>query len=125
MTESERQLEIAQTMTEKELEDAICELLDTLGIYYHHDRPARTKRGAGGGPVKWKNHFRGPKGIPDLVIIGDRVIWVELKSHTGRLTTDQEIWLDRLRMANQEVYVWRPIDWLNGSIGELLIGARL
>jgi hypothetical protein len=111
-------------MTERELENAICELLDTLGIYYHHDRPA-PRRSTHDGKQQWQNHFRGPRGFPDLLIVGDRIIFAELKSHSGTLTQEQQIWLDRLRMAGCEVYVWRPIDWLNGTVGELLVGARI
>jgi hypothetical protein len=114
----------ADQMTEKELEDCICDLLDTFGIWYHHDRPARTGRVDEKGKPVWRNHFRGPKGIPDLLIVGERVIWAELKTQKGRPTPDQTEWLERLRRAGAEVYVWRPVDWLNGSIPEVLAGLR-
>ena len=112
------------SISEQELEDAICELLDTFGIYYHHDRPARTGRTQGGKQV-WKNHFRGPKGNPDFTpIVGDRLIFAELKSQNGRLTEGQTEWLRRLEHAGAETYVWRPQDWLNGSVVEILAGLK-
>jgi hypothetical protein len=115
----------ADQMSEQELEDCICDFLDTFGIWYHHDRPARTGRQDHRGRAVWRNHFRGPKGIPDLLIVGnDRVIWAELKTQKGRPTPDQTEWLERLKRAGQEVYVWRPVDWLNGSVPEILAGLR-
>jgi hypothetical protein len=122
---AERQQQIAETMTERELEDVICELLDTFGIWYHHDRPARTGRVAGGKEV-WRNHFRGQNGVPDFdPILGNgRIIYAELKTQKGRLSPEQTEWLHRLKAAGAEVYVWRPIDWLNGTIAETLMELR-
>lgn len=51
------------------------------------------------------------RGFPDLVLLRERVIFVELKTKEGRLRPDQVVWLDGLRAAGQEVYVWRPSDW--------------
>ena len=113
----------ADEISEQELENAICELLDTFGIYYHHDRPARTGRVAGGKAV-WRNHFRGPKGFPDLMIVGSKVIFAELKSQRGRLSPEQTEWLRRLKKAGADTYVWRPSEWLNGSIIEILGGLK-
>lgn len=110
--------EIARAMSEQQLEDAICDMLDTFGFYYHHDRPARTKDG------KWKNHVRGQNGFPDLLIVGNRTIYAELKSQRGQLRPEQREWFTRLKTAGQEVYLWRPADWLDGTIGETLIGAK-
>ena len=50
-------------------------------------------------------------GFPDLVLVRDRVVWVELKSATGRLTAAQEEWRDWLLAAGQEWHLWRPADW--------------
>ena len=51
-------------------------------------------------------------GLPDLILLRDRVIWAELKAtsqltnRVGKLRPVQEVFLDRLRSAGQEVYVW-------------------
>ena len=53
-------------------------------------------------------------GWPDLVLVrpGDPVLYVELKSTTGKLTTFQRSWLNCLSQAlGTEVHLWRPSDW--------------
>lgn len=50
-------------------------------------------------------------GFPDLVLVRDRVVWAELKTETGRVTADQQTWLDALGATRAEVYLWRPSDW--------------
>ena len=71
-----------------------------------HFRTAQTARGAYVTPVAADG-----KGFPDLVAVRrGRLIFVELKSKTGRLGAEQRVWLDELNGA-AEVYVWRPSDW--------------
>jgi hypothetical protein len=50
-------------------------------------------------------------GWPDVVLVRERVIYAELKSGTGRITTTQRAWLERLAAAGQECYVWRDTDY--------------
>jgi hypothetical protein len=51
-------------------------------------------------------------GFPDLVACdGKRTLFIELKSPTGKLTPEQQVWIAMLEHAGQEVYVWRPADW--------------
>lgn len=52
-------------------------------------------------------------GFPDLVLVRDRIIFAELKTETGRPTADQERWLEGLREAGAEVYLWKPSDWVS------------
>jgi hypothetical protein len=52
-------------------------------------------------------------GWPDLVMWSEaqrRVLYVELKSETGKLSFEQDIVLDSLRAAGCETFVWRPSD---------------
>lgn len=54
---------------------------------------------------------RSVPGFPDLVLVcGPRLIFAELKTQKGRITPDQQRWLDALTAASVEVYVWRPAD---------------
>jgi VRR-NUC domain-containing protein len=53
-----------------------------------------------------------PAGFPDEVLVrGDRLVFAELKSEKGKLSDEQERWLEALRgVPGVEVYVWRPAD---------------
>lgn len=50
-------------------------------------------------------------GFPDLVIVGDRIIFVELKSDKGRLSAAQAGWANAISAAGGDHYLWRPSDW--------------
>jgi VRR-NUC domain len=79
-----------------------------------HFRPARTEKG-------WRTAGAyDAQGWPDLVLVRDRVIFAEVKVQRGRLQPDQVVWLDALREAEQEVYVWRTSDWLSGAVEDVL-----
>ena len=52
--------------------------------------------------------IRSPSGYPDLTLVRERVIWAELKSDKGKVTPAQEQWIEWLRGAGAEVYVWKP-----------------
>ena len=55
---------------------------------------------------------RSAPGFPDLVLVrGERVIFAELKTDTGRVSVAQREWLDALRLTPAEVAIWRPRDW--------------
>jgi hypothetical protein len=65
------------------------------------------------------NATHSQKGFPDFCmtrkkVVKDkqqnRLIFAELKSDSGKLTLEQEIWLSELKGTNAEVYVWRPCD---------------
>lgn len=55
---------------------------------------------------------RSTYGFPDLVLVRrPRLIFAELKTETGRLTRDQQDWLEDLDACGPaETYVWRPSD---------------
>jgi len=63
-----------------------------------------------------------PAGFPDEVLVRrGRLIFAELKSDKGKLSAEQEAWLEDLRrvaIARVEVYVWRPSDM--ARIAEIL-----
>ncbi len=65
------------------------------------------------GAERWVTPMSGEKGFPDLVLVRPpRLIFAELKSKTGRLSLDQELWLADLERipTGIEVYLWRPSD---------------
>ena len=92
--------------TEAEFQQAVIELARTLGYAVAHFRPAKTSKG-------WRTPVAADgKGWPDLAIVGrGRIIYAELKSARGKLSPEQQEWLDRLERAGGESYVWRPEDF--------------
>jgi hypothetical protein len=55
---------------------------------------------------------RSAPGYPDLTCVrGDRILWLELKTETGRLSQAQANWLAALGTAGGSVHVVRPPDW--------------
>jgi hypothetical protein len=64
---------------------------------------------------------RSAPGFPDLILIrGERLVAVELKSERGRVTEAQLAWLMDLKRAGVEAFVWRPSDWLSGEVERVL-----
>lgn len=55
------------------------------------------------------------RGWPDLLLVDDRVVWVELKPKGGKLSAMQRDKIDRLVDAGAEVHIMEPSHW-----GELL-----
>lgn len=67
-------------------------------------------------------------GFPDRVLVRERVVYLELKKATGKLSAAQKRWTLALLEAGAEIYVARPADfdditailrhrgdpWLNG-----------
>lgn len=79
-------------------------------------------------PYHTHNSQRSQPGFPDLFLLrADRIIWSELKSAKGRLTDEQKVWASALDfwmslnpMAHVEYHLWRPIDWEDGTIRQVL-----
>lgn len=59
----------------------------------------------------WRSE-NSPAGFPDLVLVRPpRVLFVELKTESGRMMPRQDIWGDKLlQCPGVEYYVWRPHD---------------
>jgi hypothetical protein len=90
--------------SEREFQREVIKIAKSLGWYIYHALP-------GQGRNKHLTLFIGKRGFPDLVLCRPpRLLFVELKSGTGKLSTDQQEWLEALRACGVEVYVWRPSD---------------
>lgn len=61
------------------------------------------------------NSRQSAPGFPDLVVAkaGERVLFIECKTDTGRMTPTQQAWIDLLdsTRGEPEAHVWRPQDW--------------
>jgi VRR-NUC domain len=95
--------------TEAGFLSAVIEAAQAYGWWVHHQRPAMTAKG-------WRSAIQGQMGFPDLVLVRPpRLIFAELKTDTGKLTEEQEIWLDKIGSCVGhdwvEVVVWRPKNW--------------
>jgi hypothetical protein len=101
-------------ISESELQNAIIDLARQLGWRIAHFRPAMTRHG-------WRTPVSADgKGFPDLILVRDRVIAAEIKTDKGKLTDDQETWLDAFQAAGIAVAVWRPEQWWDGTIDTIL-----
>jgi hypothetical protein len=62
---------------------------------------------------KWATPLQGDSGLPDLILCRPpRLVFAELKSARGRVSPQQQAWLNALsQCAGVEVYLWRPDDW--------------
>ena len=105
---------IARSISEKALSDHVVSLARMLGFLVHRDP---TWRATGTDP-----------GYPDLTLLSPDgfIIFAELKAQDGRMSPAQEAWgllLYNLMCATGNIadyYVWRPSDWLDGTIERVL-----
>lgn len=101
---------MAAAMSEAQLQDAVMGLADVLGLRAFHSTDSRRDTAAG---------------FPDLVLVGNRVLFVELKRQDGRLRPEQRAWLESLAAAEGVIaVVWRPSSLLDGTIQTALRGMR-
>jgi len=98
-------------MTERQLQDAVIGCAQSLGYAVYHTYDSR----------------RSQLGFPDLVLVrawysgpSPRVVFVELKSATGRLSPAQVTWRAVIQDAGGEYHLWRPADWSSGEIERVL-----
>lgn len=81
------------------------QVVDVAQIFHWrvaHFRPAQTSKG-------WRTPVGADgKGYPDLTLIRDRVIWIECKTESGKVSDHQKVWLAALNDAGVEAYVVRP-----------------
>ena len=87
-------------MTETELQRLIADLCGWLGVAHFHVLNAKGMT----------------RGWPDSVIVGQRILYRELKSEAGRLTPEQRQVGYRIKAAGGDWDVWRPRDWLSGRV---------
>ena len=95
-------------MSERVLKNTIVTYARGYGWLVHHDLPSQRANGS------WATVTQGDSGFPDLVLVhvgsNPQIIYAELKTQRGKLTTAQQQWLDALQAAGQTAVVWRPSD---------------
>lgn len=98
-------------MSEADLQQAVTQLLTYLGFEWFHDTDSRRNRA----------------GLPDIIAVHPRtgrLIFVELKSATGKERPQQTVWLAALGIRH-EAYLWRPAHWLSGEVQRILQRERV
>lgn len=102
LTDAERH---ARTFTEKHLTERIRQLVKKYdGMRYH----------------TFNSQFS-PSGFPDeTILVGGRLLFAELKKELGKVTTEQETWLNELTFVGAECYLWKPSDLLSGEVEAIL-----
>jgi hypothetical protein len=83
------------SLTERQWQAQVVDAARLLGWRVYHTHDSR----------------RSEPGWPDLALVRDRLIMAELKTDRGRVSLAQREWLDALRAADVETYLWRPADW--------------
>ena len=102
-------------MRESDLQRTVIATARYLGWRVAHFGRAMTRSGEWVTPT----HADGA-GFPDLVLVRERVVYVELKSAKGQLSPRQREWMRSLLGAGQEAHVWRLEDWTSGTIESVL-----
>lgn len=101
---------MAAAMTERDLQDCVVALARVLHFEVYHTFLS----------------VRSSPGFPDLLLarLGadgrTHMLAVELKSERGVVTEAQQQWLDLFAGAGIAAHVWRPADWLDGTIERAL-----
>lgn len=91
----------ARAMKEAEVESFVEKSCADLGIRYMHTHRSQYS----------------PAGYPDDTIVGNGLLgFAENKRQTEKPSAAQQGWLDDLRATGALVFVWRPMDMLDGTI---------
>lgn len=101
-------------MSEKELMQGVIDTARIFGWRVAHFRSVPVKRGKA---TVWMTPVQADgKGFPDLVLVRERVLWVELKVGGNVLSEEQAQWLEALRGAGQVAVVWTEDEWHRGIV---------
>jgi len=80
-----------------------------------HFRSVETKRQG------WQTPVQGDgKGYPDLCLVRERIIFIELKVGRNKLTFEQEEWRDRILAAGGEWHLLTDKGWAEGLAETIL-----
>lgn len=105
LTTKAARLQQAKAMSEADLQVMVIQLAELKGWLVYHTYNSR----------------RSQPGYPDLTMVRrSRVVFIELKTQSGKRTADQDRWGETLSLSDAEYYLWRPLDWLDGGIASHL-----
>jgi len=105
----------AHPLTEKELTASVIGMARLFGWRIAHFRSVETKRQG------WQTPVQGDgKGYPDLCLVRERIIFIELKCGKNKLEPEQEVWRDKIIEAGGEWHLLTDKGWLDGKAEEIL-----
>lgn len=103
-------------MTEDQLLAAVLELATMYNwLSFHVTNSTRLIR-KGMGYIRIKNISTQGTGYPDLTLVGDRILYRELKQDGRYPTPEQRNWGERITAAGGDFAIWRPKDLRSGLI---------
>ncbi len=89
----------------KALQKTVIDWAHTRGWHAAHFPAVETVKG-------WRTAVAADaKGFPDIILVRERLIAVEIKGDGDSLKPDQIEWRDRFQRAGIEFYVVTPKDW--------------
>ena len=103
-------------MTGKMISDAAVEVARQRGYMAAHFAPARVRDSF------ITNYAYDSKGFPDLILVGRKMVAVEVKGDGDSMTPAQHDWLDAFSEAGIETLVLTSKGWLAGELEKLLDG---
>lgn len=118
---SKNQRQVALAMSEADLQQSIIVLAHAFGYRIAHFRSVQvTKKD---GSTFWQTPVAADgEGWPDLILARPgRLIAVECKKQREKPRPNQVAWAELLLSTKRiEVYIFRPSDWLDGTVEALL-----
>jgi hypothetical protein len=97
-------------VTEAQFTRDVLALARKHGVLAHHCRDSR--------------HCEGNPGFLDLVLVGRKVLFAELKLEDGDTSADQDLWIWHLERATANWVLLRPADLESGAIEQILEAIR-
>lgn len=107
-------------LREADLQKSVITSAQFLGWKVMHPLPGKVDRGRGYATTTMGDG----KGYPDLTLVRERIVWVELKAEGKYLTVEQKLWRDWILAAGGEWYCWKPKDWFDGTV-DMILGVKL
>jgi len=106
-------------LTEGAFQKVVIELAQRFDWKVMHPLPGVSPKG------RWSTATQGNgRGFPDLTLVRERIMFVELKADGRYLSVWQKMWRDSLLAAGGEWHCWKPAQWFDGTV-ERILGAHL
>ncbi len=106
MTMFTQPLDAAHAMSQQALTRVIIDYAQATGWLVEYDRTMKMKVFS--------------SGFSDLVLVRERILFVTLATATGVIRNEQHEWIRRLKKAGADTRIWRPEQWLDGTIDKAL-----